>query len=194
MKIENKKPIHAFTIKSEGIANVLIMDVEITIVDNPSQSVKTKAIWDTGATNTVITNEIADRLNLEPSGYTEVNTASESKLRTNTYIIDLKLKKDVVISALQVTEGKISTENGIDCLLGMDIISLGDFSITNFEGKTWLSFRIPSQHKIDFVEKINKEMDIVNKHFLSNKSLNNPCSCGSGKKFKNCHGKNYEKK
>ena len=91
-----------------------------------------------------------------------------------------------------MTEGVILSEKGIDCLLGMDIISLGDFSITNFEGKTWLSFRIPSQHKVDFVEKVNNEMAVINRHFALKKSFNNPCVCGSGKKFKNCHGKNLE--
>lgn len=192
MQYRNKAVTHAFTLKSDGITNALLMDVEITIVGNPSQSVKTKAIWDTGATNTVITKEVVAKLGLTATGFTEVNTASETNRRTNTYLVDIKLKADLTVSAVQVTEGVILSEKGMDCLLGMDIISLGDFSITNFEGKTWLSFRIPSQHKVDFVEKVNNEMAVINRHFALKKNFNNPCVCGSGKKFKNCHGKNLE--
>lgn len=192
MQYISKTVTHAFTLKSDGITNALLMDIEITVVGNPSQSVTTKAIWDTGATNTVITKEVVAKLGLVATGFTEVNTASETNRRTNTYLVDIKLKADLTVSAVQVTEGVILSEKGIDCLLGMDIISLGDFSITNFEGKTWLSFRIPSQHKVDFVEKVNNEMAVINRHFALKKSFNNPCVCGSGKKFKNCHGKNLE--
>lgn len=39
-----------------------------------------------------------------------------------------------------------------DILIGMDIITLGDFAVTNYEGVTKLSFRVPSQRHIDFVE------------------------------------------
>lgn len=38
----------------------------------------------------------------------------------------------------------------IDLLIGMDIISLGDFAITNVNGKTIFSFRLPSVSIIDF--------------------------------------------
>lgn len=34
----------------------------------------------------------------------------------------------------------------------MDIISKGDFAITNVDGKTVFSFRIPSVETIDFVK------------------------------------------
>jgi len=61
----------------------------------------------------------------------------------------------------------------------MDIITKGDFSISNFNGLTTLSFRCPSQEKIDFVSIINKASAI---------GRNEPCPCGSGKKYKKCHG------
>ena len=40
----------------------------------------------------------------------------------------------------------------LDVLIGMDIISLGDFAITNVGGKTTFSFRFPSIAEIDFVK------------------------------------------
>lgn len=193
MQYRPKIAQHAFTLKASGRASVLIMDIEITLVGNPSKTFKTKGIWDTGATNTVITKELIAKLALAPTGVTFVNTASENNRQTSTYLVDLKLKSDLTITAVQVTEGVILSERGIDCLIGMDIIALGDFSITNYEGTTWMSFRIPSLHKIDFVEKIKKEQAIIDQHINSGKTFNQPCACGSGKKFKNCHGANLEK-
>lgn len=42
-----------------------------------------------------------------------------------------------------------------EMLIGMDIISHGDFAFTNQDGKSCFSFRIPSKTKIDYVEEGN---------------------------------------
>lgn len=78
-----------------------------------------------------------------------------------------------------------------DILIGMDIITLGDFAITNVGGKTVFSFRTPSTKMIDYVEEINKSMSSKSlERSLSKKvGRNDPCPCGSGKKYKHCHGK-----
>ena len=55
----------------------------------------------------------------------------------------------VACSFLQVTEGDIT---GTDVLIGMDIISQGDFAITASQGETKFTFQIPSTHDIDFVK------------------------------------------
>ena len=39
---------------------------------------------------------------------------------------------------------------GIDVLIGMDIINRGDFAVSNRNGKTMFSFRIPSMSDFDF--------------------------------------------
>jgi uncharacterized protein YecA (UPF0149 family) len=78
--------------------------------------------------------------------------------------------------------------DGIDVLIGMDIITLGDFSVTNFQGNTCMSFRVPSLHQIDYVEEANNEANIpvLNSAKVGRNAL---CHCGSGKKYKHCHGK-----
>lgn len=48
-----------------------------------------------------------------------------------------------------VTGGLLNTDT--DFLIGMDIITLGDFAVTNVNGKTVFSFRYPSCEKIDYV-------------------------------------------
>lgn len=67
----------------------------------------------------------------------------------------------------------------------MDIISRGDFAITNFGGKTTFSFRIPSTEEIDFNDQ-SRRKPIKAKNKISR---NAPGHCGSGKKNKHCHGK-----
>lgn len=37
-----------------------------------------------------------------------------------------------------------------DIIIGMDTITRGDLAITNKDGETWFSFRIPSQEHIEF--------------------------------------------
>jgi hypothetical protein len=71
-----------------------------------------------------------------------------------TYLINISLPNSTGIAGLRVTEGDLV--GGIDGLVGMDIITTGDFSITNCEGKTCISFRIPSIATIDYVEEANK--------------------------------------
>lgn len=193
MEYRLKNPTHAFTQKAEGLANMLALDIEISPVNNPSKKIKTKGVWDTGATNTVITQEMADKLGILPTGKTKVNTASETNKDTVTYLVDIFLKADLCVKGAVVTLGKVHTEYGLDCLIGMDIITLGDLSITSFEGKTWLSFRLPSRGHVDYVAQINRDVEIAQNHFKSGKRIDAPCSCGSGKKFKNCHGKDWEK-
>ena len=50
---------------------------------------------------------------------------------------------------VQVLRGVLE---GCDLLIGMDIINLGDFAITNKDGVTMLSFIMPSLNHIDFVK------------------------------------------
>ncbi|MCY7409416.1 MAG: SEC-C domain-containing protein [Chitinophagales bacterium] len=71
----------------------------------------------------------------------------------------------------------------------MDIIAMGDFSITNLDGNTCMSFRMPSLHEIDYVKnlqlKVNPNMPIVGDEKVGRNQL---CPCGSGKKYKHCNG------
>lgn len=76
----------------------------------------------------------------------------------------------------------------------MDIITRGDFAITNVNGKTTFSFRFPSIGTIDFVDEGQKMEKAQTKGTAAIKKekkvgRNDPCPCGSGKKYKNCHGK-----
>ncbi len=140
----------ALTLKSkQGLERVLITPIEVYKASE-DEFVSTKAIWDTGATGSAITRTIVDKLNLVPTGMAIVATASGEK-RMNTYTVDILLPKVVVIKGIVATEVD-ALASDCDALIGMDIITLGDFSITNLRGYTCMSFRIPSSHEIDYVK------------------------------------------
>jgi len=173
-------PSNAFTLKASigKKLRTLLTPVEFTIPSQSSSKAKCQAIWDTGATSTVISQNIVDALNLKPIGIAYVNTPSAQNVPTHEYLVDVHLYDGkVCIKDVRVTLGIIS--GGADCLIGMDIITLGDFSVTNVNGTTF-SFRIPSLKEIDYVK---EESSLVPKV-----GRNDICPCGSGKKYKYCHG------
>lgn len=140
----------AFTIKAnKGRLNVLITDVTIH-VPGATGGVKVKAIWDTGATGSVITVDIVKKLMLIPTGMTQMHTANGISTR-QTYTINIGLPNQVLIQDVIAVDVD-ALSSGCDALIGMDIITLGDFSITNQNGDTCMSFRFPSSHEIDYVK------------------------------------------
>jgi hypothetical protein len=143
-------PISAFTIKSiGGILRVLVTEATIFVPNGGSQ-LKVNAIWDTGATGSAITDKVVSALGLIPTGMAQVHTAG-GVVPQNTYTIDIGLPNGVIIQGIIAT-GVPLLSSGNDALIGMDVISLGDFSVTNHKGITCMSFRIPSSHEIDYVK------------------------------------------
>ena len=113
-------------------------------------------IWDTGATNSVITKKVVNDLNLKPIGVAEMNHAGGTSL-ANIYFVNIVLPNSVTVAQVRVSEGQLIASKNVpereqaQILIGMDIIGLGDFAVTNFDGKTTLSFRLPSFEEIDFI-------------------------------------------
>ena len=193
MSYQFNKP---FTIKSRlGVLREIITQIGVSepfvgptdasaqftqtnISSNDPRIFSTNALWDTGATNCVLTKSTAQALNLKPISKVTVNHAKGSSLE-NVYLVNLYLPNGLVIPGVQVSE----CEDGqFGVIIGMDIITMGDFSITNVGGITTVSFRIPSLETVDYVHEENQKI-------LSSVGRNDPCPCGSGKKFKQCHGK-----
>lgn len=122
------------------------------------------ALWDTGATCTSISNDVVEKLGLIPIGSQTINTPSGSKT-VGTYMID------IILSKVIVCDSDIGNQN-LGLLIGMNIISLGDFAVNNFNNKTSFSFCIPSIKRIDFVKQLQINDVIGQKH-------------GAGKRKKN---------
>ncbi|MGD9852455.1 MAG: retropepsin-like aspartic protease [Nitrospirales bacterium] len=158
MKYLNKD-VRAFTSYGAGFLHALVNEVHVseafdikTQTDTPPQLVQFRALWDTGATNTCITNKIALQLGLKPSGKVIV-AGVHGKKEVLTYLVNVFLPNGVAFPGVRATEAEI---NGADVLIGMDIIRTGDFAVSNFNGRTIFSFRFPSVEEIDFQREIGE--------------------------------------
>lgn len=140
---------HAFTCKFPGIIRQLTSEAFL-IVDGRKESVK--ALWDTGATCTCISSELASRLSLKSVGKIRIHTPSGQK-DAKTYCVDIALPNNVWFGGVQVSDSDIGKQ-GLDMLIGMDIISAGTLAVSNYEGKTTFSFVCPSFERVDFSQRL----------------------------------------
>ena len=138
---------HYFTAKYSGISRVLKSKVfvESAILKNNKEEIE--ALWDTGASCSMIRPEVVKNLNLIPISKTTIGTPSGKDIPSNVYLINLYLPNKVVIENVRVVEG---IPNNCQMLIGMDVINCGDFVVTNYNG-TVFSFRMPSMEGMDFV-------------------------------------------
>lgn len=99
------------------------------------------ALWDTGASVSVISSRIAEELNLEPTGMSYVSGFDGKRIKRNTYRVNIEFASDMKISFVEVVESPMIA---FDFLIGMDIISLGSLSIDNGDcSGTVFSFEMP---------------------------------------------------
>ena len=150
---------NAFTVTYKQITQKLISEA---VVEYNSKKMKVIAQWDTGATGTCISTSVVDTLEMIHSGFVRIQTPSGESVR-KTYCIDLVLPNKITVKQLKVNDSEIGKQ-GIDILIGMDVISGGDFAVSNFMGKTVLSFRVPSEKRTDYVKEIAVTNTIGSKH------------------------------
>jgi predicted aspartyl protease len=112
------------------------------------------AIWDTGATGTVITQKVVDACGLKAVSVTRVVGAYGGEVTRPVFLVNMGLPNQVGVHSVEVSLGEMANA---DVLIGMNIITLGDFAITNQRGVTVFSFRIPSKHTIDYVANWNAQ-------------------------------------
>ncbi len=110
------------------------------------------AIWDTGATLSAISERVVQECRPR-----RIMEAAVQGVHGTAYLpihlITLELSNGVLIPEIRVIAGDIGDA---DVLIGMDVITLGDFAVTNADGFTQFSFRTPSQEHIDFVAEIDQ--------------------------------------
>ena len=179
-------PVRAFTADYNGLSPVLgtIVGISASHVlsggDQPEPRTYS-AIWDTGATATSITAKVVQECGLAPITVASV-TGVHGTQQANVYLIDVYLPNAVRVETVKATEMALVGDD-VDVLIGMDVIGLGDLAVTNFQGKTSFTFRIPSVTRFDFAADA--------KRTPSKKAAgrNDPCPCGSGRKYKRCCGR-----
>ena len=106
-----------------------------------------RCLWDTGASGTLISARVAKVLELSSigkSGMSGYNSGIDIK---DTYLVHIGLPTGDIVTNVMAME---CDSDEYDVVIGMDIIGIGDFAITNANEKTTFSFRIPSDSEIAF--------------------------------------------
>ncbi|MBK6998174.1 MAG: retroviral-like aspartic protease family protein [Lewinellaceae bacterium] len=152
-----KSPVYTLKIEHDKIVLAIFSNVFVSLPPEFSpynesvnaSTLEVKALWDTGATHSAISDRLAAHLELPFEDFASVSTASGVQ-RVPIYPIHLALPNRLIFEELEAVEFTYSQEDGCDFIIGMDVMTQGDLSITNFEEKTVFSFRIPSSSKVVF--------------------------------------------
>jgi hypothetical protein len=181
----------AVTAKNPALVNRVITNAWVSEAFDPNdppnpqpERQQIRAMWDTGATGSSISASTVAKLALTPTG-TQIVSHLDGSATKNAYDINLYLSDEIIFAGIRVAECR--DYEHFDFILGMEVITSGDFSITNFENQTWVSFRTPSMARIDYEQEASKLI-------FSGIGRNDPCPCGKqdadGKhiKYKKCHG------
>lgn len=114
----------------------------------PEEIEPLEALWDTGATNTAVSSGAIKKIGSAPITFAQVGTGG-GQVTAPVHLVNIVLPNNVIVPNIQVTE--LKDLNNCDILVGMDIISQGDFAVTHVEGLACFSFRMPSAKLIDFI-------------------------------------------
>ena len=185
---EGEAKSSSFTVRADGKLPTIMFDVEISPATlsernylNPNKR-KCRVMWSTGAARSQLSRELIEELELEAI------VKEENDKQQLFYSLDVYLPNKVRMAKVEMTEiNQALPHPDIECIIGMDIISLGDCSVSHSDGNTFFSFRVPSLGGIDYVELSNKEK--VSPRSPTMVRRNQMCPCGSGKKYKNCCGR-----
>lgn len=144
--------LFAFTSVNPSYNNAIITDAFIglpTKDNNNRKMIKVKALWDTGATSSVVTPHVVSALGLQAVGVIKTLHAGGEGM-AKTYFVDIALPNKILLQGQKVTA--CAEQNGrFDIIIGMDIISLGGFSITGQGNRRKVSFCVPSAVDVDYV-------------------------------------------
>ncbi|MDR1598786.1 MAG: hypothetical protein LBS11_02765 [Oscillospiraceae bacterium] len=145
---------HSFTIRyGSGKTYSLISAVTVLPLSdsNPADEeriVHCNAIWDAGASITCVSQRVARKLSLEL--FPEMNARAGSGLcLCPPCIIGLILSNGIRLDGVAALATNLN-ENDFDVIIGLDVISKGDFAVISSGGETIFSYRYPSMQVIDF--------------------------------------------
>lgn len=101
-------------------------------------------LWDTGATNTLISQEVVNALGLQPKNKALISSAG-GDVESWTYLVHVILPTGTAELNVQAL---LNDNSDYDVVIGMDIINSCDFCYTNEDGKSTFSLCHPAKEKI----------------------------------------------
>lgn len=133
----------SFTIRLANLAesgpivevNVIPSGLYTEVLDpqrkTPLKPVAVRAMFDTGATGSVIQTGIPGRLGLKPIGFTIIGTASSSRVACLQYDLRLVFPNNVGVEGI-FAELDLPGQ-AVQCLIGRDILRHGVFIYTGYD-------------------------------------------------------------
>ena len=137
--------MEVFTKKFKKVEDRILIDTTISFLKN---KMKSNTLIDTGATINCISKDVVKTLKLQPIGIDKVSTPSGTAV-LNKYLIDISFKKNMIFKNIFVLESEIGNQ-GIDLLVGMDILNKNDIMISNYDNHTQFSLRYPVNGNLEF--------------------------------------------
>ncbi len=103
----------AFTLNYGGVVRELKTDAAVKppnalVGDDESLKIEVNAIWDTGATGTVITEKIVSLLELKPTGKTIVYGVNSQDI-VNKYIVDIEFPNKIIFPNFEVMASNLNS-------------------------------------------------------------------------------------
>lgn len=140
--------VESVTYKFPKIVDEIKTPVKIVNPINGATTL-TYALWDTGATDCAITESLVQHLSLPIFSKAKVIGVHGVQI-VNMHYVEFKLDNENIKLKTTVTScNELSEDGSIGFLIGMNLITQGDFLISNYNGETVMSFRIPSKETLD---------------------------------------------
>jgi hypothetical protein len=143
----------AFKQENPSLCFRLLTEAKVFNISDGSdrKGIDVKALWDTGATGSAISPDLAQKMKLVPVNRVKVTGVLKADI-VDVAKVSIGLPNRVMVEEINVMICNLN--QGFDLIIGMDIILLGDFCISNGGGSTLFSFAIPPfENKIDLYEK-----------------------------------------
>ena len=103
------------------------------------------ALWDTGSTESLISEKIVKMIEPILKNKSKYVTR-DIVIECETYAVSLSLSDEITFRDVLMKKADLSDKN-VDIIIGMDIISRGDFEIRNYNNLVEFAFRIPPKNE-----------------------------------------------
>jgi hypothetical protein len=136
-----EKSTKSLTYQYTHLQRRIITSVSLYGISTPNpKDMVTNALWDTGATISAITPRIQHELGLVPTGVQSVRGITGAQ-EVDLVLLTIELPNNILKKNVKVAICDFS--NDIGMIIGMDIITLGDFALLHGSNHTVFSFTIP---------------------------------------------------
>lgn len=128
-----------FSKRFDSLADEIITSCDFMTIDMQKRVHAERVMWDTGSNTTIISSRLAKQLGGEVFGRGAMDGIGGSS-EGNTYLLHVLLPIGDTMAYYEIIE---SDYGDYDAIIGMDIITKGDFHLDSIKGETVFTFTLP---------------------------------------------------